>query len=187
MDVTFPGTVIPRRGKTADEFLAGLFFATKGIMLVQVREITGLDTPVLQNWVNRGWVSKPVEKRYSADQLARIMLINMLRPVTKLEHIARILSYINGATEDRADDIIPEATLYIYICNILDEVDFETVLDKEKVGSIVRQQIGSYKEPFPGAREKLISGIRLILTYYASAVIKVRADRRLTEMGLAEE
>ena len=187
MDTTFPGTVIPRQGKSADDFLSGLFFATKGIMLLQVREITGLDTPVIQNWVNRGWVQKPVEKRYSANHLARIMLINMLRPTAKLEHIAQILHYINGETDDRADDIIPESTLYIYICDILDSVDFETVLSDGEITDVIARRIGEYSEPRPGAREKLIMGIKLILLYYASSVIKARADSALALLGFAPD
>lgn len=186
MDTTFPGSVVPRQGKTAGEFLAGLFFATKGIMLLQVREITGLDTPVIQNWVGRGWVQKPVEKRYSANHLARIMLINMLRPVAKLEHIANILSFINGITGDSTDDIIPEATLYIYVCDILDRVDFETVLTEEELEPVIEEEISDYLEPYPGARGKLIEGIKLILIYYAAAVVKVRADRMLYDLGLAD-
>lgn len=187
METTFPGSVVVRHGKTAGEFFDGMFFATKGLMLLQVREITGLDTPVIQNWVNRGWIPKPVEKRYSANHLARIMLINMLRPVAKLEHIAHILAFINGDTENLADDIIPEAKLYIYVCDILDQVDFETVLTEPKLVGIIEKRIGDYQEPFDGAREKLIHGIKLILIYYAAAVVKVRADRMLNSLGLADD
>ena len=184
MDATFPGTVVQRHGKTAEEFLSGLFFATKGIMLVQVREITGLDTPAIQNWVNRGWVQKTVDKRYTADHLARIMLINMLRPAAKLEYIAEILRYINGETDDATDNIIPDSALYICVCDILDSVDFETVLSDGEITSVIKERTADYKEPFPGAREKLMTGIRLILLYYASSVIKVRADSALAGLGI---
>lgn len=187
MNATFPGSVVPRQGKTADEFLSGLFFATKGLMLLQVREITGLDTPVIQNWVNRGWVQKPVEKRYSANHLARIMLINMLRPVVKLEHIAKILAFINGDADDVTDDIIPEAALYTYVCDILDRADFETVLTDELLIPVIEERIGDYSEPFPGARDKLIAGIKLVIHYYAAALLKVRADRMLSSLGLADD
>lgn len=186
MDSTFPGSVVPRQGKSAKEFLDGLFFATKGIMLLQVREITGLDTPVIQNWIGRGWVQKPVDKRYSVNHLARIMLINMLRSVTKLETIAHILTYINGDAENRADDIIPERELYIYVCDILDTVDFETVLTDAKLQKIIEARLKDYVEPFGGAREKLIAGIKMILLYYAAALIKVRADRMSESLGFGE-
>ena len=187
MDSTFPGSVVERQGKSAEEFLSGLFFATKGIMLAQVREITGLDTPVIQNWIGRGWVQKPVDKRYSANHLSRIMLINMLRSVTKLENIAFIMTYINGDAECREDDSIPESQLYIYVCDILDTVDFETVLSDELLTKIIEKHIEGYSEPFAGAREKLIFGIKIILHYYAAAIIKVRADKMVDELGFCGE
>lgn len=187
MDATFPGSVLPRQGRTAKEFLSGLFFATKGLMLLQVKEITGLDTPTIQNWIGRGWAPRPVEKRYSVNHLARIMIINMLRPVAKLEHIDKILTYINGSSEEESEDAIPEATLYIYVCDILDKVDFETLLTRDALDAVIKNQIDDYKAPNDAAREKLICCIKIILIYYASAVIKVRADRMLCTLGIADE
>lgn len=184
MDSNFPGTVIRRQGKSAEEFLSGLFFATKGIMLQQVREITGLDTPVIQNWVNRGWVQKPEMKRYSENHLARIMIINMLRDVAKLESIANLLTYINGSADCREDDIISEAKLYVYICNILDRVDFETILTDDRLSEIVEEAILDYFEPFPGGHEKLCNAIKIILAYYAASLIKVRADKWASVLGI---
>lgn len=186
MDSKFPGSVVDRQGKTAREFLEGLFFATGGMMLLQVREITGLDTPAIQNWIGRGWVQKPIDKRYGKDHLARILLINMLRSVTRLETIGQILSYINGDAECREDDSIAESELYICVCDILDTVDFETVLTDEKLQGIIEAHLTDYVEPFAGAREKLITGIRIILLYYAAALIKVQADRMTGALGLDE-
>lgn len=185
MDSKFPGSVVDRQGKSAREFLDGLFFATKGMMLLQVREITGLDTPAIQNWIGRGWVQKPVDKRYGVNHLARILLINMLRSVTKLETIGQILGYINGDAECREDDSIPESELYICVCNILDTVDFETVLTDEKLEKIIEEQLVNYTEPFAGARKKLVDGIKIILLYYAAALIKVRADKMIDTLGIA--
>lgn len=184
MDVCFPGTVIRRQGKSAEEFLSGLFFATNGIMLSQVREITVLDTPTIQNWVNRGWVQRPVEKRYFEAHLGRIMLINMLRNVTKLENVQNIMTYINGSVNCREDDIISEAKLYIYVCDILDTIGFDTILSEPGLDEKISERIGDYKEPFPGAAQKLRNGIKIIITYYAAALIKTRADKRAGELGI---
>lgn len=176
MEPHFPGSVIERRGKNAAEFFSGLFFATKGLMLSQVKEITGLDTPAIQNWVGRGWVAKPVEKRYSENHLARILIINMLRDVTRLENVAGILTYINGNADSSEDDIISEAQLYIYLCDILDVIDFDTVLSPQGTERVIKKRVQDYREPVYGAREKLVQAIRLILTYYACSLVKVRAD-----------
>lgn len=185
MDAYFPGTTIKRKGKSAKEFLDGLFFATNGLVLSQVREIVALDTPVIQNWINRGWVQKPVDKRrYTEDHLARIILINMLRDVTRLEVVVNILSYINGNVDSTEDDIISDSELYIYICNILDIVDYDIVFSERELDKVVEKTISNYKEPFVGAKDRLKNGIKIILIYYAAALVKVRADRKCEELGL---
>jgi len=173
----YPGTVVERRDRTTRDFLFGVFSVTKGLMLAQVKEITGLETPAVQNWINRGWVPKPVEKRYTVNHLARIILFNMLRDVMRFENIAALMTYINGSTEDRSDDIISDCELYIYICDILDEADYETILDDRQLNNVIEKNIVEYKEPYDGAKKKLIMGLRIILIYYASAIIKVKADR----------
>ena len=121
--MNIPGTVIPAengKGPAGSGFLTGIFSATSGLMLSQIKEITGLDAPALQNWIKRGWVSSPTGKRYNIDQVARILIINMLRETLKLECIAYLMSYINGNVDDRSDDIVPESVLYEYICCIVD-------------------------------------------------------------------
>lgn len=177
MKTYFPGTVIERNGQNAEEFLFGVCTVTKGLMLAQVREITGLETPAIQNWVNRGWVQKPVDKRYGVDHLARIIIINMLRDVMKLETIAALLTYINGEAGNEQDNVVSEARLYYYLCAILDQVDYETILSAEEFRRLIAGEMSDYREPFPGARERLINGMEIILIYYASAIVKKRADR----------
>ena len=70
----FPGTVTEKNGRSAKELFEDVFEKNDGIMLMTVRNITGLDTPTLQNWVHRGWVKRPVHKKYSVDHLARIQI-----------------------------------------------------------------------------------------------------------------
>lgn len=177
MKAYFPGTLVERNGRSAEEFMTGVFSVTKGLMLAQVREITGLDTPAIQNWINRGWVQKPVDKRYGENQVARIIMINMLRDVMKLDRIAALLSYTNGEAENTQKHVITDARLYCILCSILDCVDFETVLSEEAFENVVERAVANTAEPFYGARSQLLRGIRIILTYYASSIVKKRADR----------
>lgn len=176
MKICFPGTIIERGQNSAKEFLFGIFAVTKGLMLAQVKEITGLDTPAIQNWINRGFVQKPIEKRYPIDHLARILIINMLRDVMQLESIAALLTYINGDANNTEDDIISESDLFCYICDILDSVDYETVLNHDQFKLIIIENLASYIEPYTDAKEKLINGLEVILLYYASAIVKYKAD-----------
>jgi di/tricarboxylate transporter len=94
-----PGTVfniVKMDGATGGEFLNKVFYITNGIMLPQIREITGLDGTTLQNWVKRGWVSNPHKKSYDKEQVARILIICMMRDTMQLSRIAFLLQYING-------------------------------------------------------------------------------------------
>ncbi len=182
MKVYFPGSAVERQGQGAESFLFGIFAVTKGLMLAQVREITGLDTHMIQNWINRGWVKRPVDKRYSMDQLARIMIINMLRDVMRLEDISVLLTYINGSAQTEEDNIISDAKLYCYLCTVLDKIGFDTVLSEEELERAILTVAAEYQEPFPGAREKLVAGMKIILTYFAASLLKKRADQLYTKV-----
>lgn len=164
MKTYYPGTVIEQTGKSAQEFLFQIFSITKGLTLAQVREITGLDTPAIQNWVNRGWVAHPVEKRYTIEHLARILIINMLRDVMRFEAIGEVLGYINGNADDNTDDIVSESNLYVYIC--------QAVFENKTLNEITK----NYTSNVFGARERLLTALEIILCYYNAAQMRKRAD-----------
>ena len=77
-----PGTVRKKDemgNVTGKEFLDKIFYISDGIMLSQIRDVSGVDGSTLQNWVKRGWIGTTTNKKYTKDQLARILIINMLR------------------------------------------------------------------------------------------------------------
>ena len=168
-----PGTVLNKKdfgNISGIEFLNKIFFVSNGVILSQLREISGVDGSTLQNWVKRGWIGNTVNKRYSKDQLARILIINMMRSSMMLEKIDYILHYINGNIEDKSDDIISEAELYGYICDIYDSFtdsglhkvdDLRVLIDKVTTEK--------YVEPVEGAKERLDKALEIILVaYFAS-------------------
>ena len=86
-----PGTVVDRtkmNGAAGESFLDKVFYITEGIMLTQVREITGIDGTTLQNWLKRGWVASPKGKYYTKEHLARILLIAMMRDTMQLARVS---------------------------------------------------------------------------------------------------
>ena len=164
-----PGTIIPETdGVVSARFLTGIFAATSSLMLSQIREMTGLDASALQNWVKRGWVSPPQKRRYNMDQVARILIINMLREAFQLEKIAFLLSYVNGSVFDRSDDIIPESKLYEYICIV----------------SVIEDVIKDYDEKLEGATARLQKALEIIIIAYRSVQVKKRAERMLDDIIL---
>lgn len=178
-----PGTVLKREemgGVTGIEFLNKIFFISDGIMLAQLREISGLDGSTLQNWVKRGWIGNTVNKRYSKDQLARILIINMLRATMQLERIDFLLHYINGTIGDSSDDIISESMLYEYVCRVIEQISAKDGLSgmtRKEMCDIIAQATADYEEKMEGATHRLRSALEIIvIAYYASLLAAYSAE-----------
>ena len=184
-DEYIPGTVLKRGdadGATGLAFLRKVFFVSDGVMLTQIREISGIDSSTLQNWTKRGWVACARLKRYDIDQVAHILLINMLRSCMQLEHISSLIQYINGDLEDESDDIIRDSVLYDYVCRILDRVAQRSSCSLEGIGAEVRRVTADYVEPCPGAVERLGNALEVIVVTYYSALVKRHAAGLLEEL-----
>lgn len=179
-DVYIPGTVLRRdtMGNVMGmEFLKKIFYIQDGIMLSQIREISGIDGSTLQNWTKRGWVANAKLKKYDIDQLAHILIINMLRSCMQLDKIAFLISYINGRVYDRSDDIIRDSLLYDYICRILDELmnaDGET--DEQTLKECIERVTSDYEEKISGARRRLNTALEIIVIAYYASIIKSGSD-----------
>jgi len=175
-----PGTVLERQkmgGVTGEEFLNKIFYISDGIMLAQIREIAGVDGSTLQNWLKRGWVVNPKNKMYTKEQLARILIINMLRDTMQLSDISFLLTYVNGDTEHTEDDIIPESRLYGYICRLVDMLNDEKTLTQDSLSEQVRECTADYVEKISGARRRLNGALEIIIMSLYANVVKHRADQ----------
>lgn len=168
---------------TGMEFLKKIFFISSGVMLSQIREISGIDGSTLQNWTKRGWVANSKLKRYNIDQVAHILIINMLRDCMQLDRITFVIRYINGNVEDKADDIISDSLLYEYICRILDRLlDDEATYDISSLRSCISEVTADYEEPVSGARKRLDQALEIIIAAYYAALIKRYSDRMVEEL-----
>lgn len=179
-----PGTVMPYHMLSGSAF--GLFVpmlnATGGLSLSQVCSITGLEGSTIQNWVKRGLVARPIDKKYFERQLARILLINSLRDSMQLDRIAALLRYLNGLVEDESDDIISEAQLYDYLCGIIAKTNQSGSFSQEKISEAVRDEIGDYEGPLPDSRSKLCKGLTVMTVACISGMMHSAADMLLNEL-----
>jgi len=158
---------------TGLEFLNKIFYISNGIMLQQIREISGVDGSTLQNWVKRGWVGTTINKKYSKEQLARLLIINMLRDSMLLERIDYLMKYINGSFNNQADKIILESELYDYVCSIIDKVMNQDKTTNEQLRNYIRECTEDYVERISGAKKRLHSALEIIvITYYATIIQK---------------
>ena len=130
MHSTIPGTNKPLKNDEPFKVFKQMIELGDGISLGQVSSITGLDPLVIQNWVKREYVSRPIKKKYYEKQLARILMINSLREAMKIEDIGNLMTLINGDVEDESDDLISEENLYSLFVKVI--YNLESVDDIEK-------------------------------------------------------
>ena len=175
-----PGTIMDKTkmgNVTGLEFLNKIFYITDGIMLSQIREICGIDGSTLQNWTKRGWVANAHSKRYDKNQLARILIINMMRDSMQLDRIARLLTYVNGKANDTSDDIIPESELYDYLCRVIDQlIEDELPPDAENVSDLIKRVLSEYEERAAGARRRLEKACGIIILAYYAALVRQKVN-----------
>ncbi len=174
-----PGTTIKyteQARESAFSLISPVLEATGGLTLSQLSKLTGLEGSTIQNWIKRGWVAHPENKRYRENHLARIIILNMLRSSFQLEKIAVILRYVNGSADDRADDIIPDGALYTHLCVAIDRVLMENITDTDGVRGCVDACLADYAEPYGGAREKLVTALTVMTLAYLASEIKRKAE-----------
>ena len=189
-DELIPGTKLLRSemgGVTGLEFLSKIFFISNGVMLTQIREISGIDGTTLQNWTKRGWVMNSKLKKYSIDQVAHILIINMLRSCMQLDKIAFLIEYINGKLDDTSDDIIEDSVLYDYICRVLDKLMSYEVCSLGSVRVDIEEETQDYQEKMPGARERLSQALEIIVVAYYASLIKKHSDAMLAELSYGKK
>ena len=182
MQWNIPGTVIPvdlQQDPHIEERIRGMFLGG-GMMLGQITAVTGLEPYTVQNWVKRGFLPAPENKRYTLRQLCRIININMLKDVLVMEDICGLLQYVNGNLDDESDDLIDDSQLYFLFirlaeCHARTRTPFESDIYLDEV-------LKEYVEPVAGAKERVGKILRIMLTAWAAAQLKQKAQKWLFEI-----
>ncbi len=180
-----PGTALKFNNVATDDcfsLIAPLLTVTKGLTLAQVRELTGLETSTIQNWIKRGWVKNPAEKRYGEEQVMRIILINMMRGSMQLEQIAFLMSYINGSVEDRSDDILPDRELFNILCSIIYECEKNAVYDTKELDIVIDSRIKNVIVSDDVSKKKLRTTLRAMVLAILSTRMRDLAQQAFSEL-----
>lgn len=186
MKWTLPGTVL-EVGPTETEHLESVFssmFLAGGMVLSQVASITGLEPYTIQNWVKRGYLSSPQKKRYTQRQLSRIMIINMLRAALPLEQICGLLQYINGHLDDEGDDLIDDTELYFLFVRLA--AHHRQIHNGQERDDYLDKILADYKEPVPGAKERVKKVLRIMLTAWAASQLRTMAEGMVAQLNEGE-
>ena len=182
MNWTIPGTTLEGLRSNADR-TEGLFqsmFLAGGLTLSQVACITGLENHTIQNWVKRGFLPPPQNKRYTMEQVCRIININILKGNMPLEQIIKLMAYLNGDLADESDDLVDDTKLFFMFVSLAararhlgGDATWEEALD---------HITANYVEPMPGAREQLRPGLKIMLTTWIANLVKAAADQMINEL-----
>ena len=182
MNWIIPGTTLEGLRSNADR-TDGLFqsmFLAGGLSLSQVSSITGLETYTVQNWVKRGFLAPPQNKRYNMEQVCRIIIINMLKGALPLEQICSLLSYINGSLTDESDDIIDDSELYHRYTDMI--ADAGGIISHETIRQASKQAAADYAEPIPGARERLEKTLQVLAYAHYATIARHTAEETLAQL-----
>ena len=182
MQWNIPGTVLMATEQDTDhiEERFRAMFLGGGVMLSQVAAVTGLETHTIQNWVKRGFLTSPVNKRYTLRQFCRILNINMLKAALPMEEICGLLQYINGNLDDDSDDLIDDTTLYFLFVRLA--AQHRLMKDSRGRDEILTLALADYQEPSPGAKERVAKVLRVMLTAWAAALLRQTAEKMVLEL-----
>lgn len=170
-----PGTVLKFSEAVADDcysVIEPLFAVTKGLTLSQVCDMTGLEATTIQNWVRRGWVKNPENKRYGEQQVIRIILLNTMRFSMELQQIEFLLEYINGEVSDTSDDILPDRELYNVLCRIVINSKNIPAEDEKMLDKLISDAVHGVELESFEAEEKLKTALRAMALAIIAGRIK---------------
>lgn len=182
MQWTIPGTTLAGKRSDADRTpeLFQTMFLAGGLTLSQVASVTGLESYTIQNWVKRGFLPSPKNKRYDMEQLCRLININILKGTMPLEEIIKLMAYLNGNLADESDDLVDDTMLYFYFVSLAARARY--IGGTENWDDALIHATADYKEPVPGAREKLIKVLRVMLTVWCANSLKAQAEKMIEEL-----
>ena len=182
MQWTIPGTTLTGRRSDADR-TDGLFqsmFLAGGLTLSQVSSITGLEPYTIQNWVKRGFLPSPVNKRYDMEQVCRLININILKGTMPLEQIIKLMAYLNGDLADESADLVDDTMRFFLFVKLAARARY--IGGTQTWDDALIQVTEDYKEPVPGAREKLIKVLKVMLTVWCANSLKAQAEMMISEL-----
>lgn len=182
MEWNIPGTVLPapvdEAGQAQKNFES--MFLGGGMVLSQVAAVTGLEPYTIQNWVKRGFLTKPVAKKYTLRQLCRIININMLKDALQMEQIVSLMSYINGNLDDESDDLIDDSQLYFLFLQLA--AHHRQMNNPEGRDACLQEVLADYAEPAPGARDRVEKVLKVMLTAWAASTLRQQAIAMAAEL-----
>ena len=162
--------------------LEAVFALTGGIYLSQLTEMIGVPAATLQKWVKRGFVSNPLNKRYTRRQTCRMILIALLRHTLSLDEIAELLSWINNNLADEQDDLIDDSELYLYFCDVILGMPPDTCPGQAELENRVSAATRSFETADTDDHERLNQVLLTMILAYRAYQMQLHAREQLSKL-----
>lgn len=182
MQWIIPGTTLTGERENADrtDSLFQSMFLAGGLTLSQVASITGLEPYTIQNWVKRGFLPPPQGKRYDMEQVCRLINMNILKGNMPLEQIIHLMSYLNGSLSDESDDLVDDTMLLFLFVKLAARARY--IGGSKAWDEALVEITDDYQEPVPGARDKLIRVLKIMLTVWCANMLKQQAENMIAQL-----
>ena len=155
---------------------------TGGIYLSQLADLTGVASATLQNWVKRGFVSSPVDRKYSMRQTARMILIAILRKSLPMDDIVDLLSSLNHNLSDESDDLIDDSQLYLYFCDLVIQMPAQSYFEPAHLSRSIAAAIADFSLEKANSADRLERVLRIMLQAYAASQLQDQVRRDLQKL-----
>ena len=127
-----------------------------------------------------GWRMK-----YFIVHLSRIRLLlryaqrNIYIEVLRLQ-MAQLMGYLNGDLADESDDLVDDTALYFFFVRLAARAEGTDC--PENWQAALTEVTKDYVEPLPGARQKLVKVLEVMLTVWCANCLKTRAEAMIAEL-----
>ena len=102
-------------------------YVNQCIRLLGFEEVT---SAMIRNYVKNGIIEKPVQKQYSANQIAHLIALALLKQVTPLEHVNELFSILH----DGNNYTVPVA--YDYFCEEMENILYHRFGLKDSIDQV---------------------------------------------------
>ena len=98
-----------------------------------------------------------------------------------MEQICSLMSYINGSLTDESDDIIDDTALYFKFVSLAARARY--IGGTKEWSDAMEEVLADYEEPYPGAKEKILQVLRIMLTAWVTTRLRSQVDDMIAQLN----
>ena len=97
-----------------------------------------------------------------------------------LEQICSLLMFVNGTLGDESDDMIDDSQLYFMFVKLAARM--RELYEPAAAEEMLEQYLADYREPVPGARDRVRQVLRVMVTAWLAARMTQSAHEMLNKL-----